>query len=66
MNKYQKSRKVTELTEEIDRLRCELRRMQVNCDRVARVRAIELPEPANEEEAQLVADMAQRIMRALE
>ena len=66
MNKYQKSRKVAELTEENERLRRELRRMQVNCDRVSRVRAIELPEPSNEAEAQLVADMAQRIMRALE
>ena len=30
------------------------------------VQGIELPEPETEKEAQLVADMAQRIMRALE
>lgn len=34
--------------------------------KLAKVRAIELPEPANESEAQLVADMAQAIVRALE
>lgn len=66
MNKYQKDQKIADLMAENERLRCELRRMQVNCDRVARVRAIELPEPANESEAQLVADMAQAIVRALE
>lgn len=66
MNKYQKDQKIADLMAETERLRRELRRVQVNCDRVAMVRAIELPAPANEAEAQLVADMAQRIMRALE
>ena len=35
-------------------------------DKLAAVRDIELPIVANEDEAQLIADIAQRIMRALE
>ena len=35
-------------------------------DKLADVRDIELPEAANESEAQLIGDMALRIMRALE
>lgn len=66
MNKYQKDQKIADLMAETERLRRELRRVQVNCDRVARAKAIELPEPANEAEAQLVADMAQAIVRAIE
>lgn len=34
--------------------------------KVEAVKAIELPERASEEESQLVGDIAQRIMRALE
>lgn len=49
-----------------DRLRRELRRMQVNADRVARIRAIKLPEGGSEEYQQGVMDMAVLIQRALE
>jgi len=66
MRNHELVHKVTEQAEKIKRLQREIRRMQVNCDRVSRVRAIKLPEPRNEDEAQLIADMAQEIMRAIE
>ena len=66
MRNHELIHKLTEQSEKIKRLQREIRRMQVNCDRVARVRAIKLPEPRNEDEAQLIADMAQEIMRAIE
>jgi len=51
---------------ETERLRRELRRMQVNADRVARIRAIKLPEGGSEDYQQGVMDMAVLIQRALE
>ena len=49
-----------------ERLRRELRRMQVNADRVARIRAIKLPEGGSEDYQKGVMDMAVLIQRALE
>lgn len=49
-----------------ERLRRELRRMQVNADRVARIRAIKLPEGGSEDCQQGVMDMAIAVHRALE
>lgn len=49
-----------------ERLRREVRRMQVNADRIARIRAIKLPEGGSEDYQQGVMDMAVLIQRALE
>lgn len=49
-----------------ERLRRELRRMQVNADRGARIRAIKLPEGGSEDYQQGVMDMAVLIQRAME
>lgn len=49
-----------------ERLRREVRRMQVNADRIARIRAIKLPEGGSEDYQQGVMDVAVLIQRALE
>ena len=66
MNRRQLQHRVGELKAESDRLRREVSRMQVNADRVARIRALNPPEGGSEDYQQGVADTVQLVIRALE
>lgn len=59
----QRAAEVSQAQARVNEQRKEIKRLSA---KVEAVKAIQLPEPANDAEAQLVADMAQRIMRALE
>lgn len=60
------TKKLGHVRAEVERLRTEVRRSQVNCDRVARIRKIDIPEGESEEFRRGFAHAAWLVSKAME